>query len=72
MRKRRKTKKYIRLAIRTLVYSLIVTIFTFVAVPMMEMLMTNYNSRTVIHLGVCLAFGLWFGEKIFDRKKEEM
>lgn len=68
MRKRRKTKKYIRVAIKSVVYTLILTAFTFVAVPTMEMLMTSYGSRTIIHLSVCLGFGLWFADKVFVRK----
>lgn len=62
-------KKFYRLAAKTMVFVLGVTVFTFAAVPIMEMLMTNYGSRTIIHMAVCLGFGLWFGEKIFVRKK---
>lgn len=62
-------KKFYSLAAKTMVFVLGVTVFTFAAVPIMDMLMTNYGSRTIIHIVVCLGFGLWLYERLFIRRK---
>ncbi|WP_458397447.1 hypothetical protein [Anaerotignum sp.] len=57
-------KRILRKAFKAVVFVTVSVLFTFVAVPTMDLLMTSWGSRAIIEAFVCFMFVCWFSDTI--------
>lgn len=62
-------KKFLRMTMRGLVFLTGTSLFVFVAVPVMEMVLLSCGSRAVLEGFVCFLFALRFGQKIYAPRR---
>lgn len=63
-------KKYMREMCKAVAFVLGSALFTFAAVPVMEMALTSYDCRLIIEGFVCYMVILWFGEKMYPKRRK--
>ena len=62
-------KKFLRMALKGLVFAAGTSLFVFMAVPVMETVLLSWGSRTVLEGFACFGFALWLAQKIYTPRK---